>query len=349
LETTVLAGIIVTLSAGLIMGLSPAPLKFLRTFKYEQFGFVSMLISLLVIPWSITLLFCPNIAGIMRDMDWGIVLKANIFSFAWGIAQVLALLAFVRIGASLTWGLICAIGASVGVITPMIFKATGVFSESPGLFSNAGIVVLVGILVMLVGVYFASKAGAQREKSATESDSDKSSEKSKSFTFWLILVIVAGIFSAGWGFAFAYSQESIINVVTAHGAADLPSKIAVWAFGLLGAALANIIYPAYLLTKNKSWNVVLRKRRDIFLSITYGLLFFLPSVLLGKGMLLLGALGASVGVGLTQAAIIAGAQILGFSTGEWKGIYGKPRKNIYIAIGILLIAMLLLGLGNLFT
>jgi L-rhamnose-H+ transport protein len=346
MESTVFAGFFITLIAGLIMGVSPVPLKFLRTFKYEQFGFISMLVALILIPWLITLFFCPDIAEVMQEIDWGLVLKANIFSFAWGIAQVIALLAFVRIGASLTWGFIGAIGGSVGVITPMIFKATGIFAETPGIFSKAGMVVLGGILIMIIGVYFASMAGHHRDKALAQNGRGESSKKRGSFTLWMIFVIIAGVLSTGWGFAFAYTQGPIVDVMTRHGAGDLPSKIAVWAFGLVGAGIANTLYPAYLLTKNKSWNVLTRNGRDILLSITYGILFFTPSVFLGKGMLLLGALGASVGWGITQGAIIGGAQILGFASGEWKGIYGKPRKYIYLAIIILVIAMFILGLGN---
>ena len=349
METTIISGVFVTLAAGLIMGTSPVPLKFLRVFQYEQFGFISMLVSLLLIPWIITLAFCPDIGGVMKDMDWGLVLKANLFSFAWGIAQVLALLCFVRIGVSLTYGILCAIGASVGVITPMIFKATGIFSEAPGLFSPAGLTVLGGVIVMLIGVYLASLAGFKREKATQEGDSAGPAKNSGSFRVGLIMVIIGGVLSAGWGFAFAYSQGPIVEVMTAHGAGDLPSKIAVWAFVLIGAAIVNTLYPAWLLTRNKSWNVLAGNAREILLCICYGLLFFIPSVMLGKGMLLLGALGASVGVGITQAAVITGGQVVGFASGEWKGIHGRPRQYIYSAIVILVVSMFILGLGNMLS
>ena len=86
-------------------------------------------------------------------------------TFAWGIAQVLAMLCFVRIGVSLTYGILCSVGAIVGVVVPMIFKASGVFKDAPDLLSTPGKIILVGTAVMLVGVVFASLAGAGREKS----------------------------------------------------------------------------------------------------------------------------------------------------------------------------------------
>ena len=47
-----LMGILVTSLGGLIMGTSPAPLKFMRKFKYEQFGIISMPVALFIIPWE---------------------------------------------------------------------------------------------------------------------------------------------------------------------------------------------------------------------------------------------------------------------------------------------------------
>jgi hypothetical protein len=118
---------------------------------------------------------------------------------------------------------------------------------------------------------------------------------------------------------------------------------------LFGAAVINILYPAYLLTVKKTWGTITKDRRDIIFSVSYGLLFFIPSVLLGKGMLMLGALGASVGWGITQGSIIIGGQILGFASGEWRGVTGKPRKQIYIAIAFLILSMIILAIGNLLS
>jgi hypothetical protein len=164
MHDTVLLGILITALSGLVMGTSPWPLKLMRQFKYEHFAFVSMLFALLVIPWAITLAFCPKPWAAFSDVPTSLLIKANLFSLGWGIAQVLALLCFVRIGVSLTYGILCAIGASVGVMTPMIFKASGVFQAAPDLNSKAGLTVLAGVMVMLLGVFLAAVAGFGREK-----------------------------------------------------------------------------------------------------------------------------------------------------------------------------------------
>jgi L-rhamnose-H+ transport protein len=340
-----LLGILVVALSGLIMGTSPWPLKLMRHFQYEHFAFVSMLLALLILPWAITLLFCPQPFAALREVNTAVLLKANLFAFSWGIAQVLAMLCFLRIGVSLTYGILCSIGAAVGVIIPMVFKASGVFGNAPDLNSKPGMIMLAGTAIMIVGVVFASLAGLGREKTQSQDHASHGRSGGK-FLVGLAMVIVAGALSTGWGFAFSYSQDSIIAAMKAHGAADFPAGIAVWAVALLGAAVPNLCYPMALMTINKNWSVLAAHPREVALALLYGVLFFVPSALLGHGMLLLGALGASLGWGLVQGTLILGGQMLGFASGEWRGVQGKPRMQIYIAIVILIVAMLVMALAQ---
>jgi hypothetical protein len=349
METTQFYGLLIATASGLIMGTSPWPLKFMRHYRYEHFGFVSMLFALLVLPWTIMLLCCPNILDAVKEIPAGVLLKANAFTFAWGIAQVLAMLCFVRIGVGLTYGILCAVGAGVGVITPMILKASGQFAKAPDLFSSTGLIVLAGLAVLLLGVLFASLAGFGREKALKQQaagEPQMSAGRHGSFAVGLAMVVTAGVLSAGWGLAFAYSQGPIISAMKAHGAKDFPAGIAVWALALFGAALVNTLYPAWLLTKRRSWNVLGSQPKEFVLALVYGGLFFAPSVLLGQGMLLLGPLGASVGVGVVQGTLILGGQFLGFVTGEWRGVSGRPRYQLYTAILILILAVVILALAG---
>jgi len=333
-------GVAVVMLSGLIMGTSPWPLKLMRHFRYEHFGFISMLVALIVLPWAITLLYCPEPFAALAMVDTIVLLKANLLAFCWGIAQVLAMLCFVRIGVSLTYGILCSVGAGVGVIVPMIIKASGVFQDGPDLFSLPGFVILVGTIIMVCGVVFASMAGAGREKSRNQSAGEaQGAKRSGKFAVGLFMVIVAGVLSVGWGCAFTYFQAPIIEAMKEHGAARFPASIAVWAVALLGAALPNVLYPIVLMTRNKSWRTLAAHPGEIALSVGYGVLFFVPSALLGEGMLRLGPLGASVGWGLVQGALILGGQALGFLSGEWRGVVGKPRQQIYIAIALLIVAM----------
>jgi L-rhamnose-H+ transport protein len=341
MESSMVLGIALVSLAGLIMGSSPWPLKRMRVFQFAQFAPIAMFVALFLLPWVVTLLLCPEPFAALRDIPAAAVLKANLFSMSWGIAQILAMLCFARVGVSITYGILAAVGAALGVIAPMVVKASGVFQEAPDLLSPAGLTVLGGTAVMIVGVAFAARAGFGRERLQ-----DKSVRPPGGFAAGLAMVVVAGILSVGWGFAFAYSQEPVKAAMLAHGASELGGGIAVWAVGLAGAGVVNILYPAFLLTRRRMWPALLRAPHDMGLSVLYGTLFFLPSIFLGQGMLFLGPLGASVGWGVTQGTLIIGGQLLGFASGEWRGVSGGPRKQIYTAIMTLIVAMAILAFGN---
>ena len=127
---------------------------------------------------------------------------------------------------------------------------------------------------------------------------------------------------------------------------SIPATFAVFAIGLLAGALVNIGYAAYLLTKNRSWGILAQSRRELLLAVIIGVDFSLAVALMGKGMLLLGTLGASIGWGIQQAMQMTGTQSLGFISGEWRGVQGKPRIQMYLAIAIFIVAAVMMAYGN---
>ena len=86
--------------------------------------------------------------------------------------------------------------------------------------------------------------------------------------------------------------------------------------------------------------------KELMLAVIIGLNMAVGVVLMGKGMVMLGALGASVGFGIQQASQMLGGQGVGFISGEWKGVFGKPRYQMYAAIAVLIIAAIIMALGN---
>jgi len=137
-------------------------------------------------------------------------------------------------------------------------------------------------------------------------------------------------------------REAEVQVETG----SIPATFGAFAVGLLGGALVNIGYTVYLLTRNRSWGALFGSGKEVLLAIVIGINFSLATALMGKGMLLLGALGASVGFGIQQAMQMTGGQLLGFISGEWRGVYGKPRTQMYAAIAVLIVAAAVMAFGN---
>ncbi len=404
-------GVLVVAVAGLTMGSGIWPMKLMRKFQFEHWWFIGMLLGLIVIPWAITIVVFPNAFQALREVPASALVISNVCSISWGIANVLFALCAVRIGVALTMAILTGLGVSVASIMPLIFKGSGMFKNAPELTSAAGLTILCGIGVMLIGVVLASLAGFGRDR-----ELKKLEQTSGSFLGGLIMAVVAGVTSAGIMLAFVYSQGPIVARVstieanqnigltvegdkaisgeyavdkngevllkdrkdlgpiklgglTAKAASDTIAEklgiapaeaddkvtvdaqnilaiLPVQAVGLLGGALINVIYPAFLMTRRKNWGLLFGSWKEFGLASIIGLQMCIAVALANKGMLLLGAFGASVGAGIQQAMQMVGGQGLGFISGEWKGVQGTPRRQMYAAIGFLLIAAVVMAYSN---
>ena len=341
MNTTSILGILAVTFAGLIIGGGAWPMKLMKKFQFEHWWFVGMLTWLWIIPWCVTLVFCPNALTAYASVPVKTLIIANLWATGWGVANLLCGLCLVRIGMALTGAILTGLGVSIGVTLPMIVKGSGLFQNAPDLTSRAGLAVLAGVAVMLVGVVLAALAGFGRDRVL-----QKQEQRSGSFLGGLIMAAVAGVLSCGMSLSFVYSQGPIKEAMVQQGAGDIPATVAVWAVGLLGGSFVNVIYPAYLMTKKKSWGVLGESWKELALSVVIGVNLAIGVVLMGKGMVMLGALGASVGFGIQQASQMLGGQGVGFISGEWKGISGRPRLLMYVAIAVLIVAALIMAYGN---
>jgi hypothetical protein len=334
-------GVVVVMIAGIIMGGGAWPMKLMKKLQFEHWWFIGMLVGLIIMPWAVTLIFCPNAIQAYGTVPMHTLILSNLFSLGWGVANVLCGLCYVRIGMALTGAILTGLGVSLGVTMPMIFKGSGMFHEAASIDSPAAKAVLLGVTIMIVGVLFASMAGFGRDRALK-----KSQKTEGSFLAGLIMTIAAGLLSAGISFAFVYSQGPIVQAMKHNGASEVAATFAVWAVGLSGGALINIIYPMILMTKKKSWGVLARNGKEVALAGIIGVNFCISTAMMGKGMLMLGALGASVGFGIQQAMQMLGGQGTGFISGEWHGVHGLPRRQMYIAIGLLIVAAVIMAYGN---
>ncbi len=337
-------GLLLVTLAGIGTGTLAWPIKLMRRFRFEQFWFVGMLVGMLIIPWVMTLSSIPGAVSAYASIDRSLLFKSNVFAFGWGIANVLYAVSVVRIGAALTGAILTGLGIAVGVVVPMVFKGTGLFSQAPSWSSSAGTMVLTGVGIVLLGVGIVTRAGFGREAILKTGQ-----QTSGGFLGGLMMSAIGGLLSCGLSFAFVYSQGPIVEAMERQGGSITSANLAVWAVGLLGGVLVNILYPAYLMTKNKSWHVLLSSPGDLILSSLLGIQFIVAVVLMGRGMVLLGVLGASVGFGIQQVMQILGNQGVGFTSGEWRGVSGAPRQQMYAAIMILVVAVVIMAYGNVLT
>ena len=343
---TTFFGIILVVLAGLCTGTGMWPMKRMKRFQFEHYWFIAMFLGLLIIPWTIVILRVPNPFVAYAQVGWGTLLKANFFALLWGIANVLCGLCVVRIGAALTGAILSGLGITVGAVLPMVMKGTGLFANAPDLLSRGGLVLIAGLVVILIGVMLSSFAGFGRDKALAGASVTPAQGRQGSFVTGLVMAIIAGFTSAGSALCFVYGQAPIKEAMAVQGVDTMTADVAVWALALTSGALVNIIFPAWTMTKKKNWGELLKKPGDTLLAIIMGIQLIAGFTLLGRGMLLLGVFGASVGFAIQQIMQIMGNQAVGFFSGEWKNVYGKPRRLMYSALVVLVVAILIVAFSN---
>lgn len=353
MNSMVVVGIVLVVLAGLGTGTVMWPMKQMRKLQFEHYWFVAMILGLFIIPWAIVIARVPDPWSAYADVGWPTLLKANLFAFGWGIANVLYGLCVVRIGAALTGAIMTGLGIVAGTTLPMVMKGSGLFSNAPDLTSVSGKVIMFGLLVMLCGVVFSSFAGYGRAGQLAKQNHDASSTtekenhaKSQGFTIGMIMAVIAGLTSAGISLCFVYAQAPIKEAMAAQGVDTMTADISVWAAALLGGAAVNILFPAWIMTKKRNWHVLLKNPGEAILASVIGIQFIIAVTLMGRGMLLLGAFGASVGFAIQQIMQIMGNQAVGFLSGEWEGIFGKPRQLMYLALLVLTFAVFIIAYSN---
>lgn len=315
-------------------------MKVIKRLQFEHYWFLGML-PLIVLPWLVVVTSVPDPWTAVQDVGWRPLLIANMLAVGWGIANVLGGLCVLRIGLALTGAILTGLGVTVAVTIPMVLKGTGLFRNSPDLLSVPGMVVMAGVAVMLGGVVLSAIAGFGRERIQKTIGLPQESSFG-GFLGGLIMAVLAGVLSAGPTLAFVYGNGPIVAAMQSHGAGEVAASLSVWAIGLLGGALVNILYPAWLMTKRRSWGVLAQGRGELLLAILIGTQLIIGFGLQGLGMVALGALGASVGAGIQQAMQIVGTQGVGFISGEWRGVVGTPRRLMYAAIALLMVAVIVL-------
>jgi len=320
-----LAGLGLTIVAGMAAGFGTAPIKLMHNYGYEHWALVSALTGLLILPWSLAAAFCPGLGEALATVPWTVYLKANLWSLTWGVANVLAGLCLIRIGFSLTIGLLTGVGLPVGVLLPMLFKGSGQFAETPSLFSRTGAVLAVLTLLLLAAVALMTRAGFEREQS------QPGRSAGNRFRTGLILSILAGFCQVGLSFAFVYSQGPLMAALQTQGASDSGAIAAVWAVTLPGGLLVNLGYPLWLMRRRNSFAVLFHVP-DFLLSLVIGGLCATLMLSMGNGMRLLGPLGASLGFGIYQTFQILASQGVGVLSGEWRNTSLRARLAMTLAV-----------------
>ncbi len=337
----VILGLLLAGLSGIFGGSYALPMKKTKEWAWENVWVFWALVGLLISPWILALWTVPSLFSVLADSGFKALAMALVFGGLWGLGSVLFGRSIAILGMSLSYAISLGLTIAIGSLIDLVKK--------PELFaSKGGQIVTVGVAIMVLGVIVSAVAGNLKEKkTASSAPTEETSGKPNLFMLGMIICVISGFFNPMINFAFVFGDK-ILDTAVAGGASEGNAPNAVWAVALFGGLVTNLIYCFMLLSKNKTWPNYKKAGTSHYpaLSGLMGLLWFLSLATYGVASVKMGPLGKSAGFAIYIGGCIFVSNFWGILTGEWKEGKGKPLNVMIGALLLLLIAMVVIGIGN---
>jgi multidrug transporter EmrE-like cation transporter len=331
-----LAGVALTMAAGLMSGTCMLPLKFVRSWKWENLWLVFSLVSLVIIPWMLAIGLVGSLFETYRTLPFRQLAIPMLFGAGWGVAQILFGISVKRLGLGIAYAVIVGLGAVLGTLVPLFAQ------QRPTAKEHAIQLIVGGVAVMVIGILLTAWGGQIKERATHISQS----ASQRAYPAAIFLAVLCGFMAPMLNYSFAFGQ-GIAQAAVRLGNQPVHGAYAVWPIGLAGGFLPNAAYSLWLLFKNRTWPLFRYARADLLWSCLMGILWMGAFALYGMSATFLGALGTSVGWGLLQIFMIMTATLAGALTGEWKHASRSATLLLSSGIASLTVAIVLLALGSL--
>jgi len=332
---SVVLGVSLVMIAGLMSGCCMLPLKFVRSWRWENTWLVFSILSLVVIPWSLALALVTRLFDTYRALSAHQLAVPVLLGAGWGIAQILFGLSVKRLGLGIAYAIIVGLGAVLGTVVPFFVQQRGLAKE------HTLELLAFGVLIMAAGIALTAWAGHVNERAAASARSPVH----RSYFLAICLAVLCGFLAPMLNYSFAFGQD-IAKTAVAFGNQPVRAAYAIWPVGLAGGLVPNLLYSLWLLARNRTWSLFRSDPKDLLRSSAMGVLWMGAFAVYGMSATFLGALGTSVGWGLLQIFMIMTAILAGVFTGEWRHASRLAKLLLSTGIAGLTIATVLLAVSN---
>lgn len=334
MSSTVWFGLLLTPVAGVLCGNCMLPMKFAKRWPFENLWLIFSIVSLLLLPWALEIVFVRKPAGVYAALPASAFALPLLLGAGWGIAQVLFGISVARLGLALGYAIIVGMSAVLGTLLPLFVKNREIVG------TGRGGLILAGVAIMVLGIALSGWAGHRRERGGA------ASRATGGYARALGLAVLCGLMAPMLNYAFAFGQP-IADEAVRQGTSPVDAVYAVWPVAMVGGLVPNLAYCFYLLGRNGTW-----KRfpggwhPDAWLGALMGALWLGAFATYGVSSVYLGALGTSVGYALFQIFMIMTANLSGVLTGEWKDAPRCAKWGLGMALSLLALATALIASGN---
>lgn len=349
-------GIIFHSIGGFSSGSFYMPFKKVKGWAWESYWIIGGFFSWLIVPPIAAYLTIPNFGEIISAASPTIKAVTYSMGLIWGIGGLTYGLGVRYLGMSLGNSIVLGFSSAFGALVPSIYynfvPTEGKVSFTDMLSNTGGQLVLVGVLVCLIGIAISGKAGILKEKDFEVGHEKK--DKDFNFTKGIVIAIVSGILSAffNYGIEAGKPMADVANeawkAVHPNQGEFLFQNNVTYIVILWGGLTTNFIWCLYLNFKNKTFGDYTNKNtpisKNILFSAIAGTMWFLQFFFYGMGESKLGN-GASSWI-LHMSTIILTANFWGFYLKEWSGVSKKTFSTFLWGIGLIMLSIVLVGIGN---
>ncbi len=351
-----LAGVIFHLIGGFASGSFYVPYKKVKGWSWEAMWILGGLFSWIIVPPIAAYLTIPNFVEIISNTESSILGYTFLFGILWGIGGLTYGLGVRYLGVSLGSSVILGLSMVFGSLMPAIYyffnKAEGKHGIDYFFTESAGICVMIGLLVCVLGIYLCGKAGVLKEKGLANLSNESKSEYN--FGLGIIVAIVSGVLSACFNFGIE-SGKPMADVANNLWKAANPGQgeflyqnNVTYIVILWGGFTTNFIWCLYLLFKNKSFGDYSKSStplgKNFLLCAIAGTTWYLQFFFYGMGESRLGN-GASSWI-LHMAFIILISNAWGIILKEWKGVSKPTYRAIIAGIVTIILSICIVGFAK---
>ncbi len=317
------------------------PQKALKGWSWQTYWMAQAFICWLVLPVVVAYLTIPQLMVVLKEAPAAAMQKSFFFGMAYGIGGTAFGIAIRYVGFSLTYAIAVGISCVLGTLLPPLVHGT--IGE---VMKSEGAVYLVGGVTMgAIGIAFCGIAGRNKEK-----DIEANNVRSSVFSLskGLPLCLLAGVLSAMYGFALDQGQP-IANIAAKYGAGDFQGNV-IYIFSNSGAFITTVVYCLYLHSREKTFGEYASAGNNnvavnYVLAAATGLLWYGQFFFYGLGHVRMGAYKFTSWA-IHMIMLVLFSSLAGLMMKEWKQCGTKTMRWLFLALIVLVIAVLLLAYGN---
>lgn len=332
-------GVLLAIFAGLMLGLYALPEKFTKDFKYENTWSLFFLLTMFVVPIIASLALINGFSDIFGNMPTDIWIKMGLTSFLWGIGVMMWGKAINHIGLSLGFSLFIGTIILVGSLLPYLEE------DLPA--SNVLTTILIGLVIVLIGVFANGKAGLIREKDEAAAGENKEEGKGSMVT-GILIAVIGGLLATGFSYANAAGRPYLHEASQAAGNPEWVTAVAVMFPIFISGGIVMTAYFLWQLSLKKAWGEFKTPAfgKNFFLILIMAVFHYAASALFAYAAYKLGESGNTVGYAIFNTSCVVTAIVSGIITKEWIKASGKAKKFLYFGLTCMVLGILIVAYSN---